>query len=88
MYASVCEMETIPPCTRNTLVGINIYIEKKQCDRYVIKLEKYCECGNAEIQIILTKGSTKFTTEDMGYLKCQSLMTPDFSLYLLIACET
>jgi hypothetical protein len=24
----------------------------------------------------------------MGYLKCQSLMTPDFSLYLLIACET
>jgi len=38
--------------------------------------------------IILTKGSTKFTAEDTGYMKRQSLMAPDFGLYLLIARET
>jgi hypothetical protein len=64
LYASVWDMETRPPCASDTLVGINIYIEKKQCDRYVIKSEKCYECGNAQMQIILTKENTKFTAED------------------------
>ena len=65
------------------MVGMNIYIEEKQCDWYVIKSEKYYECGDARMQIILTKGSTKFTAEDTGYMKRQSLVAPDFGLYLL-----
>jgi hypothetical protein len=75
-------------CTNDTLVGINRYIEKKKCVRYVIKPEKCYECGSARMQIILTKGSTKFTAEDMGYVKRQSLMAPGFGLYSLIARET
>jgi hypothetical protein len=81
-------MEIRPPCTRDTLVGINVYIEKKQCDRYIIKSEKCYECSNPQMQIILTKGRTKFTAEDMGYMIRLSLMAPDFGLYILIACET
>ena len=59
-----------------------MYIEKKQCNRNAVKSEKCYECGNAQMQIILTKGRIKFTAEDMGY-KRQSLMAPDFSLFIL-----
>jgi hypothetical protein len=60
----------------------------KQCERYVIKSEKCSEYGSAGMEIVWKEESTKFIAEERGYMKCQSVLTPNFSLYLLIACET
>jgi hypothetical protein len=51
-------------------------------------LAKYSEFGSAGMQIIWKEECTKFVAEERGYMKCQSVLTPDFSLYLLIGCET
>jgi len=43
------------------------------------------QCTNANN---IDKGKNKIYSRNTGYMICQSLMAPDFGLYVPIACET